>query len=101
MFNHEKDYQKPYQTLLHAFKFMKGTSWIYNSVSFNTFTAKPLKKPISQCQACFMDIFIISLFYCLPINYFLKISACYISLERDFIAEYSTVSLIKLLPLNR
>ena len=52
---------------------------------FNTFDAKPHKKPISQCQAYFIDLIIIYLFYYLPINYLLKISACYISLERDFI----------------
>ena len=71
-------------------------------LKFNTITAKSLKKPISQCQACSIDLFIIDLFYYLPINYFLKISAryIYISLESDFIAEYSTISLIKLLPLN-
>ena len=67
----------------------------------NTCAAKPLKKPISQCQACFIDWFIISFFKYLPINYFLKISACYISLERIFIAEYSDTSIIKLFSLNR
>ena len=56
---------------------------------FNTFAAKPLKKPISQCEACFIDLIIIYLFYYLPYYYILKISACSISLERDFIAEYS------------
>ena len=33
--------------------------------------------------------------------FFFNISTCYISLERDFIAEYSAINLIKLLPLNR
>ena len=70
-------------------------------IFINTFAAKPLKKPISQCQACFIDLIIIYLFYYLPINYFFKISACYISLERDFIAEYYAINLIKLLSLNR
>ena len=65
----------------------------------NTFAAMPLKKSISQCQACFIDLIIIDLFYYLPINYFLKIFTYYIPLERDFIAEYSAVNLIRLLPL--
>ena len=61
------------------------------------FTAKPLK---NQYLSAKHVLFIIYQFYYLPINYFLKISACYISLERDFIAEYSAISLTKLLPLN-
>ena len=63
----------------------------------NTFTAKPLR---NQYLSAKHVLLIIYQFYYLPINYFLKISACYISLERDFIAEYSAISLIKLLPLN-
>ena len=68
--------------------------------SFNTFAANPLKNPISQCQECFIALIIIDLFYYLPIHYLLKISKLYISLESDFIAEYSAINLIKLLPLN-
>ena len=44
-------------------------------------------------QACFIDLIITDLFYYLNVNQFLKISACYISLERDFIAEYSAINL--------
>ena len=69
------------------------------SCLLNTFAAKPLKK--SQCQACFIYLIIIYLFYYLHIITFLNKSAYYISLERDFIIGYSAVNLIKLLPLNR
>ena len=68
---------------------------------FNTFAAKPLKqKTISQCQACLIDLNLLIYNYYLHVNYFLKMSACYISLERDFIAEYSATNHIMLLPLN-
>ena len=77
-----------------------GGAGLFLISTFNTFAAKPLKKPISRCQACFIDLIIIYLFYHLPINCFFKISAYYVSLERDFIAEYSARNLIKLLPLN-
>ena len=69
--------------------------------SFNTFAAKPLNNAISSCQACFIDLIIIFLFYYLSVNKFLKISPCYISLERYFSAEYSAINRINLLPLNR
>ena len=65
---------------------------------FNTFTAKPLKTPISQCQACFIDWVIIHLFYHLSINNYLKDSKCYASLERDFIAAYSAINLSSYFP---
>ena len=71
----------------------------YLKYSILTFSLPSVsKKPISQCQACFIDliIFIHSIMYLL-IN-LKKISACYISLGRDFIAEYSAINLIRLLP---
>ena len=55
---------------------------------FNSFAAKPLKKPISQYQAGFIDLIIIDLFYYLP--NFLKTSA-HISLER----EYSSLNILR------
>ena len=49
-----------------------GSNWNFLAPNYkqsiNTFVAKPLKKPISQCQACFIDLIIIYLYYYLPIN---------------------------------
>ena len=43
-------------------------SFLYGVVvDVNIFAAKPLKKTISQCQACFIRLIIIYLFYHLPI----------------------------------
>ena len=74
-------------------------------LSFNTFTATPLKKSISHCQAYIYFIVFIDLLIYLLIIIFLDICAYHISLKSDFYAEKSDIQYIylplKLLSITR
>ena len=75
------------------------------SMGINTFTATPLKKSISLCQAYIYFIVFIDLLIYLLIIIFLDICAYHISLKRDFYAEKFDIQYIylplKLLSITR
>ena len=64
----------------------------------NIYTAKPLKKYLSAKHLYWLIDYVFILLFTYKIIF--KISACYMSLERVFVDDYSALSLIKLLPLN-
>ena len=72
-----------------------AVDWDANA-QINTFTATPLKKSISHCQAYINFIVFIDLLVNLLIIIFLDTCAYHISLKRTFYAEKSDIQYIYL-----